>query len=309
MRDIPIAVPETHVRNRIDAVVPHLVTSATQAERFEEAAHRAGPRMSTLHLSRQHHVPLVRPEVGLVELVSQPIFPLEPGEVTQCVHQEEATFATGPAGRLDKLTSGVASPATLLPHERRVSRGDRVGSESQRAMKASDAAGAVRLGSEIENGRPIGPRHDRASAVAGVTAREVGVRRVTAARAREVMRQVNRVGLDGVPHDRSSLPFGVPQRSRVPGRRFHRTLVLGPPLLGGSNEPHALPAICAECLPMPRCARSCLRAVPDAAGRAHQWLGAGGSRGSCSTRQSMQPTATTNAANRINASTRVKLEG
>lgn len=158
---------------------------------------------------------------------------------------------TTPSGSTVRLTDWISRVATCTSSSIHTSVG------SNRAMKASDTAGAVRLGSEIENGRPIGPRHDRASAVAGVTAREVGVRRVTTARAREVMRQVNRVGLDGVPHDRSSLPFGVPQRSRVPGRRFHRTLVLGPPLLGGSHEPHALPAICAECPHMPLSVQPC----------------------------------------------------
>lgn len=41
-RDIAIAMAEAHMRNGIDVVMPQLVASAAQAERFEQAAHRAG---------------------------------------------------------------------------------------------------------------------------------------------------------------------------------------------------------------------------------------------------------------------------
>src|SRR3954454_20843913 len=50
------------------------------------------------------------------------------------------------------------------------------------------------------------PRHERAGAGAGVAAREVAVCAVPALRAGQVVRQVQLVGLDGVPHGGSSLP-------------------------------------------------------------------------------------------------------
>ena len=40
-RDIAVAMAETHLRNGIDVVMPQLVTSAAQAEQFEQAARRA----------------------------------------------------------------------------------------------------------------------------------------------------------------------------------------------------------------------------------------------------------------------------
>lgn len=43
-RDIAIAMAETHLRSGSDVVMPQLVTATGQAERFEEAAQRAGAR-------------------------------------------------------------------------------------------------------------------------------------------------------------------------------------------------------------------------------------------------------------------------
>ncbi len=41
-RDIAIPMAETHLRSGRDVVIPQLVTSVAQAERFEQAAHRVG---------------------------------------------------------------------------------------------------------------------------------------------------------------------------------------------------------------------------------------------------------------------------
>ena len=57
-------------------------------------------------------------------------------------------------------------------------------------------------GGELELHRA---RHDRRGAGAGVAAGQVGVDRVPAARARQVVREVQLVGLDGVPHGLASI--------------------------------------------------------------------------------------------------------
>src|SRR4029079_11450778 len=71
--------------------------------------------------------------------------------------------------------------------------------------------------------------------VAGVAAGEVGVRGVPAVGAREVVRQVERVGLDGVPHDRSSLPVWWVVYQRVERETGWPAKAAGRELSGGGG--------------------------------------------------------------------------